>query len=398
MPIGDTPPPGWTSFISTGTAGTLPAEQPAATDLLASDTAMWAIVFAGGIGSRFWPLSSPQRPKQLLRLVGERPLIAETVGRLHPLVPAERTLVVTSADISAAIHDAIPEVPVANMLVEPRPLGTAAALAWGAREVARRAGPNALLCALHADLAVSFSESFRHSLRQGASVAAREELIVSIGVRPSRPEVGFGYLVVADPLADDFPLSSGGPAFVTRFVEKPDADAAASLCSTGALWHSGVALARVNLLLDVLRTHTPEVTAFLDAKDPGDVDFLASQVRSVSLERGLLERLERMVVVPGEFGWDDVGTWASLRRARDLDDDGNGAIGDVHFVDASGNVVHAEQSSVVLYGVEGLLVVSLPGLTFVTTLDRAAELRPMIERLPDDVRAFPPTPEPPALP
>ncbi|MBK6488397.1 MAG: mannose-1-phosphate guanylyltransferase [Gemmatimonadetes bacterium] len=395
MPIGDTPPAGWTSFISTGTAGTLPAEQPAATGLLASDTAMWAIVFAGGIGSRFWPLSSPQRPKQLLRLVGERPLIAETVARLHPLVPSERTLVVTSADIAGAIHAAIPEIPLANMLVEPRPLGTAAALAWGAREVARRAGPNALLCALHADLAVSFPESFRHSLRQAAAVAAREELVISIGVRPSRPEVGFGYLVVGEPLAADFPLSAGGPAMVTRFVEKPDAAAAASLCSDGALWHSGVALARANVLLDALRTHTPEVAAILDAMDLRELDELATQVRSVSAERGLLERLDSMVVVPGEFGWDDVGTWASLRRARDLDDDGNGAIGDVHFVDASGNVVHAEQSTVVLYGVEGLLVVTLPGLTFVTTLDRAAELRPMIERLPDALRAYPPAPERP---
>ena len=168
MPIGDTPPAGWTSFVSTSVAGTLPIEQLASSHLLASDTAMWAIVFAGGIGSRFWPLSSPQRPKQLLRLVGDRPLIAETVGRLHPLVPADRTLVITSADIAGAIHSAIPEIPLGNMLIEPRPLGTAVALAWGAREVSRRAGPNAILCALHADLAVAFPEAFRHTLRQGA--------------------------------------------------------------------------------------------------------------------------------------------------------------------------------------------------------------------------------------
>lgn len=113
---------------------------------------------------------------------------------------------------------------------------------------------------------------------------------------------------------------------------------------------------------------------------------LADRVNAISLERGLFERLERMVVVPGDFGWDDVGTWASLRRARELDDAGNGGVGDVHFVDATGNVVHAEGASVVLYGVEGLLVVSLPGVTFVTTLDRAAELRPLLERLPEELR------------
>ncbi len=386
MPIGDSAPAGWTSFVSTASVGTLPAEQLAATGLLASDTAMWAIVFAGGIGSRFWPLSSPQRPKQLLRLVGERPLIAESVARLHPLVPAERTLVVTSADIAAAIHAAIPEIPLANMLIEPRPLGTAIALAWGAREVARRAGPNALLCTLHADLAVGFPEAFRHSLRQAAAVAAREDLVVAIGVAPSRPEVGFGYLVVGDALSIDFPLADGGPAFVHRFVEKPEAPIAESLCADGALWHSGVALARAQLLLDALERHTPEVHAVLRAKDVGDQQVLATQERSVSVERGLFERIGAMAVIPGDFGWDDVGTWASLKRSRELDDDGNGAIGDVHFVDASGNVVHAEGASVVLYGVEGLLVVSLPGITFVTTLERAAELRPLLDRLPDALR------------
>lgn len=389
MPIGDIPHGAWTSFAGTSAAGTLPAEQLAASELLASDTAMWAIVFAGGIGSRFWPLSSPHRPKQLLRLVGERPLIADTVARMHPLVPAERILVMTSADIAPAIHAAIPEIPAANMLVEPRPLGTAAALAWGAREVARRAGPNALLCALHADLAIAFPESFRHTLRQGAAVAAREELIVSVGIAAMRPEVGFGYLEVGDALSIDFPLASGGPALVERFVEKPDAAAAVALCEGGAMWHSGVALARANVLLDALARVTPEVAPLLEGGTLSDVDALADRVRSISLERGLFERVGRMAVVPGDFGWDDVGTWASLRRARELDDDGNGAIGDVHFVDASGNVVHAEGASVVLYGVEGLLVVSLPGITFVTTLDRAAELRPLLDQLPEGVRTPP---------
>jgi len=393
MPIGDLPPTGWSANATDRAAGgesatgTLPAEQLASEALLESDTAMWAVVFAGGIGSRFWPLSSPQRPKQLLRLVDDRPLIADTVMRLHPLVPAERTLVVTSADIAAAIHAAIPEVPAGNMLVEPRPLGTAAALAWGAREVANRAGPHALVCALHADLAVAFPDAFRHTLRQGGAVAAREELIVAVGVRASRPETGFGYLVVGAPLSIDFPVAAGGPALVERFVEKPDAEAAAALCGDGALWHSGVAIARTNVLLDALAAQTPEVAPLLQAPDLGHHASFAEAVRYVSLERGLFERLARMAVIPGDFGWDDVGTWASLKRARDLDDDGNGAIGDVHFVDCAGNVVHAEGASVVLYGVEGLLVVSLPGKTFVTTLEKAAELRPLLDQLPEGARA-----------
>ncbi|MEO7966630.1 MAG: sugar phosphate nucleotidyltransferase [Gemmatimonadaceae bacterium] len=385
MPFGDVQKGGWEATPSAG-AGILPAEDQAREHLLSADAAIWAIVLAGGIGSRFWPLSSPTRPKQLLRLVTELPLIAETVGRLHPVIPAERVLIVTSADIAPAIHAAIPDVPLRNMLVEPRPLGTAAALAWGAQEIFRRAGPNSLLCTLHADLAVAFPEAFRHTMRQAAGLAAREEVMVTIGVNATRAESGFGYLVPGEALSIDAPMSNGGACAVDRFVEKPDAAQAATLIEGGALWHSGIFVARSNVVLDCLRHRTPEISGVLDALAEGDYDRFASGVRSVSLERGLLERCDDLLVVPGDFGWDDVGTWASLKRARELDDDGNGAIGDVHFVESSGNVVHAERSTVAMYGVEGLLVVSLPGITFVTTLEKAAELRPLLDALPDQVR------------
>ena len=386
MPFGETYEGGWDSHSATAEMSIRPAEQLAAEPLVAADAAMWAIVLAGGIGSRFWPLSTPERPKQLLRLVGDLPLIAETVGRLHPVIPAERVLVVTSADIAQGIHAAIPDVPLENMLVEPRPLGTAAALAWGAQEVARRAGPTTLVCTLHADLAVAFPDAFRHTMREAAGLAAREDVLVTVGITPTRAEAGFGYLVPGAPLTIDFPLESGGPATVERFIEKPGASEAATLVDGGALWHSGIFLARANVALDCLRHRTPEVAEGMEALAARDYERFASGVRSISLERGLLERCDDLLVVPGNFGWDDVGTWASLKRARELDDDGNGAIGDVHFIDASGNVVHAEGASVAVYGVEGLLVVSLPGITFVTTLDKAAELRPLLDALPEHVR------------
>jgi mannose-1-phosphate guanylyltransferase len=385
MPTGDVRHAEWDPTPSAG-ASILPAEQLDRENLLAADATMWAIVLAGGIGSRFWPLSSPTRPKQLLRLVSELPLIAETVGRLHPVIPAERVLIVTSADIASAIHAAIPDVPLANMLVEPRPLGTAAALAWGAQEITHRAGPNTLLCTLHADLAVAFPDSFRETMRHAAGLAAREDVLVTVGVPPSRPEPGFGYLVPGTALSIDFPMSSGGPCTVERFVEKPDGSQAATLIDAGALWNSGIFVSRSNVVLHCLRHRTPEISGGLDALAERDYDRFVTEVRSISLERGLLERCHDLLVVPGDFGWDDVGTWASLKRSRELDDDGNGAIGDVHFVEASGNVVHAEGATVAMYGVEGLLVVSLPGITFVTTLEKAAELRPLLDALPDHVR------------
>lgn len=365
---------------------TATAEQPMAADVAPADAAMWAVILAGGIGSRFWPLSSPARPKQVLALVSERPLIAETVARLHPLVPAERVLVVTSHDIAAQIRAAIPEVPERNVLIEPRPLGTAAALAWAAGEVRHRAGPDSVLACLHADLAVAFEDAFRHVLREAGRIAATRDALVAVGVQPVRAETGFGYIVPGLPLDASRSLADGGACHVVAFEEKPARPRAEALIGDGALWNSGIFVWRARVVLEALATHCPELADAMDSLNAHDQEHFWRRVQSVSIERGLLERCGDLVVLPGDFGWDDVGTWAALRRARELDDTGNGASGRAHFLDASGNVVHAEGAPVVLYGVDGLLVVTLPGLTFVTTLERAAELRPLIDSLPPDLR------------
>ena len=148
-------------------------------------------------------------------------------------------------------------------------------------------------------------------------------------------------------------------------------------------------------VLDSLTEYTAELAHGMQALRDRDFIRFAGMIQSISIERGLLERTSNLVLMPGEFGWDDVGTWASLRRARELDDDGNGAHGQVHFVECTGNVVHAEGVPVVLYGVSGMLLVTLAGLTFVTTLDRATELRPLLDALPDESRTAPGRTPPP---
>ena len=351
--------------------------------------AMWAVVFAGGIGSRFWPLSTPERPKPLLALVTGNSLLADTVGRLQPLIPPERVIVVTSRDIAPAIRSVVRDLPLGNVLIEPRPLGTAAALAWGAQEVARRAGRETPVCAMHTDLAIAFPTAFRESLGRAAAVANRERALVAFGVRPTRPEPAFGYIRVGDPLDGDGPLTEGGAHQVAGFVEKPNEADAASLASGGALWHSGIIVGSAQVFLEKLERYSPEIAPGLEALSNGNLPAFAGMIRSVSIERGLLERAVRFLVLLADFGWDDVGTWASLRRARDLDDDGNGAHGAVHFVDATSNVVHTEEGTVVLFGVERLLVVSLPGLTFITTLERANDLKPLLDALPGSLRVNP---------
>src|SRR5687767_10942625 len=376
-----------TSTASDSALATATAEQFAPVEETPPDEELWAVVLAGGIGSRFWPLSSSERPKQVLALVTERPLIAEAVTRLEPLVPRERILVVTSHDIVGQIRSAIPMIPEKNLLVEPRPLGTAASLAWAAGEIRHRAGPDAIFCCLHADLAVAFVDAFRHTLREASRVAATENALVAVGVESKRAETGFGYIVPGMPLRADLPLIEGGACHVVAFEEKPARPRAEALVREGALWNSGIFVWRTRVILEALSQHCVEIGASLPSLDTRDHDQFISGARSISIERGLLERCSgNLVVMPGEFGWDDVGTWAAIRRARELDDTGNGASGRAFFLDASGNVVHAEGAPVVLYGVDGLLVVTLAGLTFVTTIERAADLKPLLDALPADLR------------
>ena len=229
------------------------ADEPEVDPLVDAAQGLWAVVFAGGIGTRFWPLSTARRPKQVLALVNERPLISDTILRLAPLVPPERVLVVTSADIVDTLHDTIPEVPRANMLVEPRPLGTAAALAWGAVEISRRAGPETLFVALHADLSVASPQDFQQTVRQAASIAAAQPVLVTIGARPTRCETGFGYLQAGAPLDPFVSRAEGGACRVEYFVEKPNAALADTLIERGALWNSGIFVWRAKVVLDGTR-------------------------------------------------------------------------------------------------------------------------------------------------
>ena len=357
-----------------------------------------ALILAGGRGERFWPWSTPERPKQLLALVGDRPLIAETVNRLAPTIPPERVLVLTSADIADALRAAIPEVPDRNFLVEPRPMGTAAALAWGAQEIATRVGRKATFVAMHADLAVGYPDELRRVIKRAALIASTDGALVAIGAQPTRPETGFGYLLPpapADPLPDTTADATGdagaaaareAPRRVARFVEKPGAILAEELIAQGALWNTGIFVWQAGTVLDALEERTPELQPGLAALAAGKLDRFSGLIQAVSIERGLLERSDDVIALPGEFGWDDVGTWASLRRVRELDDTGNGVWGPAHLVDASSCVVHADGgTTVVLYGLSGMLVVARPGLTFVTSIERAAELNPLLNALPDEL-------------
>lgn len=341
----------------------------------------WGVVLAGGTGSRFWPLSTPSRPKQLLPLIDSRPLVANTVERLVPIVDAERMLVLTNAALVAPIRELLPTVPGENVIAEPKPAGTAAALTWAALEIARRtgAGPEAVMLSVHADWAIGDAERFRERLTRAADAATTHHALVTVGVVPSRPDPGFGYIEPGE-------LLDGELRRVARFIEKPGREEAERLLAAGCLWNSGIFVWRAGDFLDEVRRLTPEVSGAMARHANDRVAFFAA-VQSISVDVGVLERSDRVVVLPGDFGWDDVGTWSALRRVRSLDVNGNASSGPVYAVASSGNVVHAADGvEVVLYGVSDLVVVAQRDLTLVTNIECAADLKELLTRLPQSVR------------
>ena len=338
----------------------------------------WAVVLAGGVGSRFWPLSTPARPKQLLPLVDDRPMLAATLDRLAPLVPRGQTLVLTNASLADVVRVHARGVPNENVIPEPRAVGTGGALAWAASEIARRDGPDAVMLSVHADWAIGDDDGFRAALDRAASLASTHAALVTVGVVPSRPDVGFGYIVPGAELGD-------GARRVDRFVEKPDQSTAERLIAQGGLWNSGIFAWRVGDFLAEVHAHSPEIAPALTAAGANAARYF-ELVTPVTVDTGVLERSSRIIVIPGSFGWDDVGTWASLSRVRIPDTNGNAASGPVVLVDAQRNVVHAEGTDVVLYGVSDLVVVARGGLTLVTTKALSADLKALIAQLPPEVR------------
>lgn len=339
----------------------------------------WVVVLAGGVGSRFWPLSTPQRPKQLLALVGKKPMLVEQLNRLSSIAPPSRTLILTNASLVRAIGRAAPRVPRKNIIAEPRPAGTAAALAWAAHLIQKRDGPAATMVSVHADWAIGDTDAFRTALTAAADAAEAHDGLVTVGVVPNRVETGLGYTRPGQEVAP-------GVWRVAEFVEKPPVERARHLVQSGALWNSGIFVWRVGVFLSELQAHAPEVAPALAKHGSSLKKFFGAVKHPIAVDHAVLERSSKVLVMRGSFGWDDVGTWEALHRVRAHDPEGNAALGAVHAYQAANNVVHAEGNRVVLYGVENLVVVSVGDLTLVTTREKSVDLKKLVESLPASVR------------
>lgn len=356
--------------------------RPESSDTAPAAVERWVVLLAGGIGSRFWPASTPARPKQFLPLASSRSLIADTWERARALAPPERILVVAGEPLVPLIEQHLPELDGDNLLAEPVAKGTAPALAWAAHEILRRAGRSdaAVMVSLHSDHVIRPLEEFADTLARAADAAARHDRLMTVGIRPTRPETGYGYIEVGDPLDDD-------ALQVRRFVEKPDRPTAESYLARGTfLWNSGMFVWRPRVLLSELAEHTPEIAGELGELSAGRVEPFFANVPPLTIDHGLMERSGRIAVIEARFAWDDVGAWAALMRVRDTDERGNLPLGDAHSVECRDSLIWAEDGPVVAFGVENLVVVRASGITFVASRQRAADLKDLLGRLPENLR------------
>ncbi len=337
----------------------------------------WAAIIAGGSGTRFWPLSSPARPKHLLPLSGTRPTAEETLDRLTGFIPRSRIIIVTSAELAGPLSQAL-HLPENQFLIEPRQASTGPALVWATHEIRKR-DPDASILAMHADWAVGDPSAFVRTAANALDFARRHDCLVTVGIVPSRPETGYGYIIPGDSLDQ-------GVWAVKRFVEKPTATTALDLMSEGALWNSGLFAWTAERLLTEVKAVTPEIAQALDHLDQEDVPGFFRDVTSISIDVGVLERTERIAVVPGHFDWDDIGTWEALTRVRALDRQGNVSVGPVELVDANDCIVWSEGTPIVVTGVRDLVIVCANNRVLVVPRSQAPELKRVLEQLPPDVR------------
>lgn len=339
---------------------------------------MQALILAGGSGTRFWPLSRKQRPKQLLALEGDRSLLQATVDRLAPLIPPTSVWICTTERLVEAVRSQLPEVPPQQILAEPEGRNTAPAIGWSLVSMPESVRQG-MVVVLPADHRFADAETFRDTLRTAASTAAKDDRVMTLGVRPRWAETGYGYLELGDEVD-----SSNGARQVLRFTEKPDSATAERYVSAGQhLWNAGIFLFRGSTLLDHLERFEPAIGEGLRriAVSPDKTSEIYPELPSTSIDYAVMERLDDIGTLPLDCGWSDLGSWEALAEVIPSDDDGNCCRGDVLAVEARDNLLYAERGTIAVVGVEGLVVVRDGDTVLVLPRERSQDVRRIVDAL-----------------
>jgi mannose-1-phosphate guanylyltransferase len=352
----------------------------------------YAVIMAGGHGTRFWPRSRRRLPKQLLPITGRRTLLQETARRLLPAFSWECMLVVTSRDQAQEVRRQLPRLPPNHVLMEPMGRNTAACIALAAEWIAAHEA-DAIMAVVPADHVIDSGTALRRALGAACGLAARTDALVTLGIKPTRPETGYGYIEVAERIARHPP----DMYWVSRFHEKPSPAVARRYLATGRhLWNSGMFVWRASVFRQVLHDHLPGLRRALDglwrttpaAKREQRLARVYRGLPSVSVDVGVMQPLaaarhspQRVAVVPVQFGWNDVGSWIAMPEIWGHDRAGNAAVGKLLPVATKNSIVYSPERLVALVGVTDLIVVDSADALLICARDRAQDVRKVTDEL-----------------
>jgi len=345
----------------------------------------YVVIMAGGRGERFWPQSRLAMPKHLLPIVGDRALLVQTIERLLPMIPAERVLIVTNRQQAAAIRGLCPMLPAENIVAEPVGRDTAAAVGL-ALVLVRRRDPQAVFAMLPADHVIHDTVTFRNDLDRAFTAAEREPLLVTLGIQPTEPATGFGYIQRGAPRA-----GVDGLHDVTRFVEKPQLEVAKGYLASGDyLWNAGMFFWSVPTVAAAFAQHVPELWADLGRIDAAlaagqaleaVLETIYPALKKISVDYALIEKAKNVAVLPARFDWDDVGAWPAVARHFPADTAGNVVRGLAAVEQGKDNlVVSTPDHLVAVLGTQDLIVVHTADATLVCPKDKAQEIKSLLKR------------------
>ncbi len=343
------------------------------------------LIMAGGSGTRFWPLSRKAYPKQALKLIDDREMINLTIDRCAPFIEGEDMYIVTNKEQSDLLRDLTKgRLPEGNIIAEPCARNTAPCILYSAMKLYKKYG-DVSMCVLSADHAIGDEKAFRQVLKNGARYAEENDEIVTIGIVPTYPSTGYGYIKKGEEVSFETTIYN-----VEEFVEKPDEETAKNYISTGDyFWNSGMFIFKASTILESFKKNLPDMyskmAAIEDAlntdREEAEVERVYPKLDSISVDYGIMEKEEKISVIPGTFGWSDIGTWDSIADVQPKDRDGNVVKGEHVGIDTKGCVIYSTDQVITTIGLEDIVIVSTGDSLLVCRKDRAQDVKKIVDIL-----------------
>lgn len=342
---------------------------------------LFAVIMAGGIGARFWPRSKKKSPKQLLKIIGENTMIQETYSRINGLVPNENILIVTNETQKPGIMEQLPEIPVENIIVEPFGRNTAACIGLASVIIQQRS-PDAVTFVMPADHIIKDKESFLNTLSIAAKFSSENNSLVTIGIQPTRPETGYGYIQIDEDSGKDNVYK------VLTFAEKPNYSTAVDFIKSGDFfWNSGMFIWKIDAILNEMNLLMPDLyDGLVKIRDqinnpdfPNILSEIYGHLKSVSIDYGIMEKSDKVFLVKGDFSWSDVGSWEAVYELSNKDEDGNVKIGSVYTDMSHDSYIHSPDRLTAVIGLDNIIVINHNDALLICKRDKAQDVKNVID-------------------